>query len=87
MPPHTSLARKRFRQFLVSVAVLHVAAIAGYYVLDVPTAPTRLQRIYAWVWMGATVAVVILGVQRLKRARLRTVIRRPAADSDQADRD
>ena len=84
MTPH-SLARKRFRQFLVSVAVLHVAAIAGYYLLDVPGAPERLQRAYAWIWMGATVAVVVLGLQRLKRARARHVIR-PREES-QADAD
>lgn len=87
MPPHTSLARKRFRQFLLSVAILHVAAIAGYYALGVAAAPTRFQRLYAWVWMGATVAVVVLGLQRLKRARLRQVIRTPVGDSREADRD
>jgi hypothetical protein len=73
----TSLARKRFRQFLVSVALLHVTAIAGYYVLDVARAATRFQRVYAWTWMGATVAVVLIGLQRVKRARARTIVRRP----------
>lgn len=72
MPPRTSPARKRFRQFLLSVALLHAAAIAAYYLLDVPRAPARLQRIYAWVWMGLTVVVVMVGLQRLKRVRARS---------------
>lgn len=85
MPPQPSLARKRFRQFLVSVALVHVVAIAGYYALGVPRAPTRFQRVYAWTWMGATVAVVIIGLQRLKRARLRNVIRRPEPSETDPD--
>ena len=86
MPPRTSLARKRFRQFLLAVAALHVAAIAAYYALDVPGAAPRVQRTYAWVWMGLTVFVVLAGLQRIKRARGRTVLRRPEGSGDQADR-
>lgn len=86
MPPQTSLARKRFRQFLLTVAVLHVAAIVAYYALDVPATAPRVQRTYAWVWMGLTVFVVLAGLQRIKRARGRTVIRRPEGSGDQADR-
>jgi uncharacterized membrane protein YdjX (TVP38/TMEM64 family) len=80
-----SLARKRFRQFLLSVALVHVVAIAGYYALGVERAPTRFQRMYAWTWMGVTVAVVVIGLQRLKRARARTVIRRPAGSEAKPD--
>jgi hypothetical protein len=83
--PQTSLARKRFRQFLLSVAAVHLVAIAGYYALGVPRAPTRFQRVYAWTWMGATVAVVIIGLQRVKRARARTVIRRHDGSETKAD--
>jgi len=64
-----SLTRRRFQQFLVSVAVLHVVAIAGYYVFDIAAAPPDRQRVYAWAWMGLTVAVVVIGLQRIKRAR------------------
>jgi hypothetical protein len=83
--PQPSLARKRFRQFLLSVAAVHLVAIAGYYALGVPRAPTRFQRMYAWTWMGATVAVVVIGLQRVKRARARTVIRRSADSETNAD--
>lgn len=49
--------------------LLHTAAIAGYYLLDVRHFADRAQRWYAWVWMGLTVAVVVVGLQRIKRAR------------------
>jgi hypothetical protein len=74
---HPSLARKRFIQFLLAVALLHVVAIAGYYALDVAQKPAAFQRLYAWIWMGATVVVIVLGLQRIKRARGRNVVRRP----------
>lgn len=64
-----SLARRRFLQLLMSVAAIHVAAIAVYYALDVPTWSPDRQRFYAWSWMGLTVAVVLVGLQRIKRAR------------------
>ncbi|MEX2178566.1 MAG: hypothetical protein WD801_07635 [Gemmatimonadaceae bacterium] len=64
-----SLVRGRFLQFLGSVVVLHVIAIAAYYSLGIPRAAERLQKLYAWGWMGLTVVVVVVGIQRLKRAR------------------
>lgn len=65
----TTPMRRRFLQFLVSVALLHVIAIALYYGLDMPGAPPRTQRAFAWGWMIVTVAVVLIGLQRIKRAR------------------
>jgi hypothetical protein len=64
-----TLTRRRFLEFLVSVAAVHVVAIMAYYLLDVASAPDRTQRMFAWGWMGLTVAVVLVGLQRLKRAR------------------
>jgi hypothetical protein len=69
----TSLARRRFLQFLVSVAAVHVVAIALYYGLDMPHSPAARQRLFAWTWMGATVLVVFVGLQRIKRARRATL--------------
>lgn len=65
----TTPMRRRFLQFLVSVALVHVIAIAVYYGLDVGSAPARTQRAFAWGWMFVTVAVVLVGLQRIKRAR------------------
>ncbi|MGH7637007.1 MAG: hypothetical protein ACREOK_05095 [Gemmatimonadaceae bacterium] len=64
----TTPTRRRFLQFLVSVAVVHVTAIAVYYAF-VADSSARTQRTFAWAWMGATVAVVLVGLQRIKRAR------------------
>ena len=64
-----SPVRRRFLEFLVAVAVVHVVAIALYYGLDVAQATPSTQRRFGWGWMAVTVAVVILGLQRLKRAR------------------
>ena len=36
---------------------------------DLDLADPGRQRMFAWVWMGVTVAVVFVGLQRLKRAR------------------
>ena len=64
-----SPARRRFLELLVSVAAVHIIAIAIYYALDIPQAPARRQQFYAWGWMAVTVAVVFVGLQRIKRAR------------------
>lgn len=65
----TSPTRRRFLEFLASVAVVHIAAIALYYALAIERAPAARQRAFAWVWMAVTVAVVVVGLQRIKRAR------------------
>jgi len=72
-PPRSprSPTRQRFLEFLISVAVLHVVAIALYYLMDIPNATTARQRLFAWMWMGATVLVIFAGLQRIKRARSR----------------
>jgi hypothetical protein len=62
-------ARRRFIELAVAVAIVHGVAIALYYALDVAHRAERIQRLFAWSWMGLTVAVVIVGLQRLKRAR------------------
>jgi hypothetical protein len=67
----TSPVRRRFLEFLVGVAAVHVVAIAFYYATDMRHAPADRQRMFGWIWMGATVLVVLVGLQRLKRARHR----------------
>ena len=61
--------RRRFLEFLVAVAAVHVVAIIIYYASDLQHAAPIRQHLFAWVWMGATVLVVFVGLQRIKRAR------------------
>ena len=68
---HLSPVRRRFLEFLVAVTLVHVVALALYYGLGVSRMPTSTQRFFGWGWMAATVMVVIVGLQRLKRARRR----------------
>lgn len=74
----TSPVRRRFLEFLVSVALVHVVAIALYYGMDIAHADAGRQRVFAWSWMAVTVAVVFAGLQRLKRARAAARARRAA---------
>ena len=76
MPQPRSPTRRRFLQFLLAVAAVHVAAITAYYVFDVAHAAPRAQRVFGWAWMVVTIAVVLVGLQRLKRARRAAAIRR-----------
>jgi hypothetical protein len=69
MKPPLPASRRRFLEFLVGVAVVHVVAIVLFYALQIERAPVARQRLFAWVWMGATVTVVVIGLQRVKRAR------------------
>ena len=71
MKPPISLVRRRFLEFLVAVAAVHMIAIALYYGTNVEHASPHTQRVFAWSWMAVTVAVVFVGLQRLKRARRR----------------
>ena len=64
-----SPVRRRFLEFLVVVALVHVVALALYYGLGVSQAAPSAQRRFGWVWMGVTVVAVLFGLQRIKRAR------------------
>ena len=70
----SSPTRRRFLEFLIAVVVLHGVAIALYYALGVPRQPMARQRMFGWVWIGATALVIFVGLSRVKRARrLRSV--------------
>ena len=64
-----SPVRRRFLEFLLIVAAIHIVAIALYYTLHVQRWTSQHQRSFAWVWMAATIAVIFMGLQRIKRAR------------------
>ena len=64
--------RKRFREFIVGIAILHGVAIALFYALDMRHAAPVRQRYFAWIWMAATVAAIFVGLRRIRRARFRS---------------
>ena len=64
-----SPARRALRDFAIAIVALHLVAIALYYALGIAARPERLQRMYAWGWMGLTVVAVFAGLQRVKGAR------------------
>lgn len=64
-----SPTRRRLLEFLASLATLHVVAIVSYYAFEVELWRARSQRAFAWSWLGATMIVIVLGLQRIKRAR------------------
>ncbi|HJQ19307.1 MAG TPA: hypothetical protein VJ867_03090 [Gemmatimonadaceae bacterium] len=65
----SSPIRRRFLEFLVGVAAVHIVAITLYYAMDISHAPLPRQQMFGWIWMAATVLVVVIGLQRIKRAR------------------
>ena len=69
--PNISPARRRFLEFAVAIVAVHSIAIALYYGLAIQRAPTSTQRMFGWSWLATTIAVVFVGLQRLKRARRR----------------
>lgn len=69
MKPSLSPARRRFLEFVGSVSAVHIVAIAIYYAADVAHASAGRQRIFAWAWMGLTIAVIFVGLRRMRRRR------------------
>lgn len=69
--PALTPVRRRFLEFIIAITAVHVVAITLYYALGVSHAAARSQRMFAWGWMAVTIAVVYVGLQRLKRARSR----------------
>lgn len=64
-----SATRRRFLEFLASVAVVHAVALGLYYAADVPHASPAAQRTFVWIWTGVTLAVVLIGLGRMRRGR------------------
>jgi len=73
-PPPVSAApelRRHLLHMVIGVVAVHAIAIALYYALDVPHRPPNFRRIFTGVWMVATLPVVLVGMTRVRAARLR----------------
>ena len=73
-PPKITAApeiRRHLLHMVLGVVAVHALAIALYYALDVPQRPPNFRRIFTGVWMVATLPVVLVGLARVRAARIR----------------
>ena len=53
----------------IGVVVLDAVAIAIYYLADIPLRPASIRYPFFALWMLATLAIVLPGLQRVRAAR------------------
>jgi hypothetical protein len=58
------------------VLALDAVAIAGYFLAHLGRAAPRTRLVFTTAWMGATLLVVLVGLTRIRRARLDALNRR-----------
>lgn len=69
--------RAELLRLVIGVFVIDLFAIGAYVLGGVGTASPRVRIIFAAVWTLATLVVVLVGLRRLREARVQT-LRRPA---------
>ena len=63
--------RRHLMHMILGVLAVHALGIALHYGLGVEQRPTNFRRIFAGLWVGATLPVVLIGLSRIRAARLR----------------
>ena len=63
--------RRHLLHMVIGVLAVHAVGIALFYGLDVENRPTDFRRIFAGLWVAATLPVVLIGLSRIRAARLR----------------
>ena len=63
--------RREVGRLIGLVLLVHVLFIAAYYVAGLATASERARFAYMLVWTAATLAVVLVGLGRVRAARTR----------------
>jgi predicted membrane protein len=63
--------RRHLLVMVLGVVAVHAVGVALYYGLGVENRPTNFRRVFAGVWTVATLPVVLLGLSRVRAARLR----------------
>lgn len=71
--------RRHFLHMMLGVLAVHTLGVALYYALGVEQRPTNFRRIFAGLWVGATLPVVLVGLSRIRGTRLRARHARRAA--------
>ena len=64
-----SPAARHLVVMVISVVALDAAAIAAYYLADIPSAPPTVRNVFTAAWMIATVLIVGIGLRRIRRTR------------------
>ena len=63
--------RRHLMHMMIGVLAVHALAIALYYGLDVEQRPPTFRKVFAGIWMVATLPVVLVGLTRVRAARVR----------------
>ncbi|MDF1506304.1 hypothetical protein [Roseisolibacter sp. H3M3-2] len=63
--------RRHLMVMVLGVVAVHAVALALYYALDVEQRPAAFRRVFTGVWTVATLPVVLIGLSRVRAARLR----------------
>ena len=64
-----SPAARHLLVMLAAVIALDAAAIAVYYLADIPSATAGVRNAFTAAWTIATVIIVGIGLRRIRRAR------------------
>ena len=73
-PPRVSAApelRRHLLHMVIGVVAVHAIAVALYYALGVEQRPPNFRRVFTGIWMVATLPVVLVGLSRIRRTRIR----------------
>ena len=63
--------RRHLMHMMLGVLAVHMLGIALYYALGVEQRPSDFRRVFAGLWIAATLPVVLVGLSRIRAARLR----------------
>ena len=63
--------RRHLMHMMLGVLAVHTLGIALYYALGVEQRPSNFRRIFAGLWIAGTLPVVLVGLSRIRAARLR----------------
>jgi hypothetical protein len=63
--------RRHLMQMMLGVLAVHAIAIALYYALGVEQRPPTFRRVFTGIWTIATLPIVLVGLARVRAARLR----------------
>jgi predicted membrane protein len=63
--------RRHLLVMVLGVVAVHAIGVALYYGLGVENRPSNFRRIFTGIWTVATLPVVLVGLSRVRAARLR----------------